>query len=98
MQVANNLTTQNLFLTLTSTTINTIIQSNNNNNNNRLNQTFNNISSIETKPNIQLSNTALGIFLSFFCFITVFGNGLVIYAIVQERYLKSGKNILQLHI
>jgi len=97
MQVANNLTTQNLFLTLTSTTINTIIQSNNNNNNHS-NQTFNNISSVATKPNIQLSHTALGIFLSFFCFITVFGNGLVIYAIVQERYLKSGRTILLLYI
>ena len=96
MQVANNLTTQNLFLTLTSTTINTIIQSNNNNN--YSNQTFNNISSIATKQNIQLSHTALGIFLSFFCFITVFGNGLVIYAIVQERYLKSGRTILLLYI
>jgi len=96
MQVANNLTTQNLFLTLTSTTINTIIQSNNNNNHS--NQTFNNISSIATKQNIQLSHTALGIFLSFFCFITVFGNGLVIYAIVQERYLKSGRTILLFYI
>jgi len=87
MQVAINLTTYNLFPSLTSTTINTIIQSNNNNHSN---YTFNNISLIETEQNIQLSNLALGIFLSFFCFITVFGNGLVIYAIVQERYLKSG--------
>lgn len=88
MQVANNLTTQNLFLSLTSTTFKTIIQSNNNT---RSNNTISNISSIETKQPIQLTHTALGIFLSLFCFITVFGNGLVIYAIVQERYLKSGK-------
>jgi hypothetical protein len=91
MQVATNLITHNLFLSLTTTTINTIIQPNSNN---RSNHTYNNISSIETKPNIQLSHLALGIFLSFFCFITVFGNGLVIYAIVQERYLKSGIYIL----
>lgn len=91
MQVANNLTTynNNLFLSLTSTTFTTIIQSNNQLHSN---QTFNNnLSNIETKQTIQLSHTALGIFLSLFCFITVFGNGLVIYAIVQERYLKSGK-------
>jgi len=91
MQVANNLTRHNLFLSLISTTINTIIQSNTNN---RSNHTFDNISSGEIKQNIQLSHPALGIFLSFFCFITVFGNGLVIYAIVQERYLKSGRDIL----
>ena len=30
------------------------------------------------------------VFLSCFCFVTVFGNGLVIYAVIQERYLKSG--------
>lgn len=47
-------------------------------------------SSISTHTN-QVSYSALGIFLVLFCFITVFGNGLVIYAIVQERYLKSGK-------
>ncbi len=87
MQVATSLTTHDLFLSLTSTIINTIIQSNNTNHSNH---TFNNNSSIETKQNIQLNHLALGIFLSFFCFITVFGNGLVIYAIVQERYLKSG--------
>ncbi|CAF3447813.1 unnamed protein product [Rotaria socialis] len=49
----------------------------------------NNISLLEVKQNIQLHHSGLGIFLTFFCFITVFGNGLVIYAIVQERYLKS---------
>jgi hypothetical protein len=95
MQVATSLTTHNLFLSLTNTTITTILQSNHTTN--RLNQTSNNHSSIETKQDIQLSYSALGIFLSFFCFITVFGNGLVIYAIVQERYLKSGrKYFLQL--
>ncbi len=88
MQVATNLTTQHLLLSLTSTTIHTIIQSNNNHNHSNYNN--NNISSIEIKQNIQLNHPALGIFLSLFCFITVFGNGLVIYAIVQERYLKSG--------
>jgi hypothetical protein len=88
MQFSTKLTTHDLFLSLTSTTtVNTIIQLNNNL---HLNYTIDNISSIETKENIQLSNSALGIFLSLFCFITVFGNGLVIYAIVQERYLKSG--------
>ncbi|CAF0974475.1 unnamed protein product, partial [Didymodactylos carnosus] len=35
------------------------------------------------------NHPAVGVFLSLFCFITVFGNGLVIYAISQERYLKS---------
>jgi hypothetical protein len=93
MQVATNLTTQDLLLSLTSTTIHTIIQSNNNYNNNRSNYTTVNISSTEITPNIQLSHSALGIFLSIFCFITVFGNGLVIYAIVQERYLKSGTDL-----
>ena len=90
MQVATNLTTQDLLLSITSTTIHTIIQSNNNHNNNYSNYNNNNISSTEIKQNIQLNHPALGIFLSLFCFITVFGNGLVIYAIVQERYLKSG--------
>ncbi len=95
MQVATSLTTHDLFLSLTSTTINTILQSNSTTN--RFNYILKNISSIETKHNIQLSYSALGIFLSLFCFITVFGNGLVIYAIVQERYLKSGrKYFLQL--
>ncbi len=90
MQVATSQTTKNLFLSLTSTTITTIIQSNQHN---RSNSTIYNISFLETKQNIQLSHSILGIFLSLFCFITVFGNGLVIYAIVQERYLKSGKII-----
>jgi len=85
MQVANNLTTQHLFLSFTSTVTHTIIQSNHNQN-----YSNNNISSIEIKQNIQLHYPVLGIFLSFFCFITVIGNGLVIYAIIQERYLKSG--------
>ncbi|CAF2703735.1 unnamed protein product [Rotaria sp. Silwood2] len=82
MSIAINSTTQELFLNLTSTTIRTIIQSN-------TNHTINNISSLDIKQNIDLSHLALGIFLTFFCFITVFGNGLVIYAVVQERYLKS---------
>jgi hypothetical protein len=90
MQVATSQTTYNLFLSVTSTTITTIIQSNQPN---RSNSTIYNISFLETKQNIQLSHSILGIFLSLFCFITVFGNGLVIYAIVQERYLKSGKII-----
>ncbi|CAF0902633.1 unnamed protein product [Rotaria sordida] len=78
-------TTQKFFLNLTSTTIHTIIQSNINHSN----YTINNISSLEITQNIQLGHSALGIFLTLFCFITVFGNGLVIYAVVQERYLKS---------
>ncbi|CAF1413896.1 unnamed protein product [Rotaria sp. Silwood1] len=48
-----------------------------------------NISLYETKQNIDLKNSILVIFLSFFCIITVFGNALVIYAVIQERYLKS---------
>lgn len=87
MSIANNWTTQELFLSLTHTTIQTITQSNIINHSNH---TTTNISLLEVKQNIQLRNTALSIFLTFFCFITVFGNGLVIYAIVQERYLKSG--------
>ena len=90
MSIAINLTTQELFLSLTRTTIRTITHSTINYYNNHTNHTINNISSLETKQFIQLSHLALGIFLTFFCFITVFGNGLVIYAIVQERYLKSG--------
>ncbi|CAF1057133.1 unnamed protein product [Adineta steineri] len=87
MQFSTKLIIHDLFLSSTSSTINTIIQSNNNN---RSNYTSNNISSIEqSQKNTQLTNLPLGIFLSLFCFITVFGNGLVIYAIVQERYLKS---------
>ncbi|CAF0811279.1 unnamed protein product, partial [Didymodactylos carnosus] len=35
------------------------------------------------------NHPVIGVFLALFCFITVFGNGLVIYAISQERYLKS---------
>ena len=89
MQVATSLTTRELFRSLTSTTITTTLQLNSFNS--RFNQTSTNLSSIETKQHIQLNYPALGIFLSFFCFITVFGNGLVIYAIVQERYLKSGR-------
>jgi hypothetical protein len=94
MQVAANLTTQDLFLSLTSTAINTISHSNINNKNEKpyihSNHTINNLSSTEIRQNIQLSSVALGLFLSLFCIITIFGNCLVIFAIVQERYLKSG--------
>lgn len=90
MSIAINLTTQEPFLNLTRTTIQTITQSSTNYNTSYITPTISNISSIEIKQNIQLSNSALGIFLALFCFITVFGNGLVIYAVVQERYLKSG--------
>lgn len=85
MQIITSTITSVLVLSLTST----------------LNGSFTTISTnltsststlISTQTN-QLSYSALGIFLSLFCFITVFGNGLVIYAIVQERYLKSGNSI-----
>ncbi|CAF1585768.1 unnamed protein product [Rotaria sp. Silwood1] len=82
MSISINSTIRQIFLNLTSTTIRTTIQSN-------INYTINNISSFNIQQNIELSHLALGIFLTFFCFITVFGNGLVIYAVVQERYLKS---------
>jgi hypothetical protein len=49
-----------------------------------------NISFEETKQTINLTIFILSIFLSCFCLITVFGNALVIYAVIQERYLKSG--------
>jgi hypothetical protein len=52
-----------------------------------------NISSEELKQNVNLTHFIISIFLSFFCVITVFGNALVIYAVVQERYLKSGMEI-----
>jgi hypothetical protein len=58
-----------------------------------INLTSNNLinSSLEeTKQSIDLTILIPCIFLSFFCIITVFGNGLVIYAVIQERYLKSG--------
>lgn len=81
MQVATSTLTSELILSLTSTI--TTIQS-------TLNDSFTTISTNLTSTHTnQLSYSALGIFLSLFCFITVFGNGLVIYAIVQERYLKS---------
>jgi hypothetical protein len=50
-----------------------------------------NISFQETKQTHNLSTFILAIFLSCFCIITVFGNALVIYAVIKERYLKSGK-------
>ncbi|UJR31494.1 hypothetical protein I4U23_018983 [Adineta vaga] len=86
MQFSTKLIIHDLFLSSTSSTINTIIQSNQYH---QLNSTNENTSLHTTKENAQLTNLTLGIFLSLFCFITVFGNGLVIYAIVQERYLKS---------
>ncbi|CAF1093903.1 unnamed protein product [Rotaria sordida] len=48
-----------------------------------------NIFFYETKQNIDFTNLILAIFLCLFCIITIFGNGLVIYAVIQERYLKS---------
>ncbi|CAF4341380.1 unnamed protein product [Rotaria sp. Silwood2] len=48
-----------------------------------------NISLHESKQYIGLTNLILIIFLCCFCIITVFGNALVIYAVIQERYLKS---------
>lgn len=54
-------------------------------------ETSSNISLNKTKQNIDFTNTILVIFLCFFCIITIFGNALVIYAVIQERYLKSGK-------
>lgn len=61
----------------------------------RFNSTSPNSSDVNLNHSVQpidITSSALGIFLSLFCFITVFGNGLVIYAIVQERYLKSGES------
>lgn len=49
-----------------------------------------NISSEENRQIINLPNLLLTILLSGFCIITVFGNALVIYAVIKERYLKSG--------
>ncbi|UJR15180.1 hypothetical protein I4U23_002141 [Adineta vaga] len=43
----------------------------------------------EIESNFNLIHLILSIILSCFCIITVFGNILVIYAVVQERYLKS---------
>ena len=40
--------------------------------------------------NLGLTQCFFVFFLSCFCFVTVFGNGLVLYAVLQERYLKSG--------
>ena len=39
---------------------------------------------------LDIAQYPLIFFLSCFCLLTVIGNGLVIYAVVQERYLKSG--------
>ncbi|CAF0975118.1 unnamed protein product [Adineta ricciae] len=83
MQFSTKLIIHDLILSSTSSTINTIIQSY------QLNSTKENTSLHTPKERVQLNSLPLGIFLSLFCFITVFGNGLVIYAIVQERYLKS---------
>jgi hypothetical protein len=49
-----------------------------------------NISFEETKQSIHFTLVLLSLFLSCFCIVTVFGNALVIYAVIQERYLKSG--------
>ncbi len=49
-----------------------------------------NISFEETNQTINLPIYILSVFLICFCLITVFGNALVIYAVIQERYLKSG--------
>lgn len=89
MQVATSLTTHGRFLNSTITTITTILQSTSTTH--YLNHPTKNLSTIDTKQTVQLTYSFLGIFLSLFCFITVVGNGLVIYAIVQERYLKSGR-------
>ena len=100
MQVAANLTKQNLFILLVNTTVNTISKKSNYSPSsnqhrftspNRSDPTIHNLSLTEQDHHVHINHSALGIFLSLFCFITVFGNGLVIYAIVQERYLKSGK-------
>jgi hypothetical protein len=56
---------------------------------NNSNNSFN-ISFEENKQIFNLSILSIVIFLSCFCIITVFGNALVIYAVIQERYLKSG--------
>jgi nucleoside recognition membrane protein YjiH len=60
--------------------------------NNIINNSKNSLNSSleDTKQFIDLTSSITCIFLSFFCLITVFGNGLVIYAVIQERYLKSG--------
>lgn len=44
----------------------------------------------EIKHHIDITSSILIIILCIFCVITVCGNGLVIYAVIQERYLKSG--------
>jgi hypothetical protein len=45
----------------------------------------------EIKQTIDLTHLILSFILSLFCIITVCGNILVIYAVIQERYLKSGR-------
>jgi len=52
-----------------------------------------NISFEENRQIINLTSLLFSIFLSGFCIITIFGNALVIYAVIQERYLKSGIKI-----
>ena len=51
---------------------------------------FLNNSSDNLHQSAQLWILLLSFFLSCFCIITVLGNALVIYAVIQERYLKSG--------
>lgn len=47
----------------------------------------------EVESTLTFSLVFLSLILSCFCVITVFGNALVIYAVIQERYLKSGNFI-----
>lgn len=52
---------------------------------------FSNQSFEEIKHTLSFTVVFLSFILSCFCIITVFGNALVIYAVLQERYLKSGR-------
>ena len=82
MAMINNISNQESIHRWSSPTLNTSLHS--------TLPTTSNLNFNHSSESIQPSHSALGLFLGFFCFITVFGNGLVIYAIVQERYLKSG--------
>lgn len=53
--------------------------------------TSRNISLEPAEHTVSLTLIILSLFLSCFCIITVLGNALVIYAVLQERYLKSGR-------
>ena len=59
------------------------------------NETLLNISSNGTKQNSDSNNLTISIFLSCFCIITIFGNGLVIFAVIKERYLKTGMSNIE---